>query len=244
MGWINKPQAIDLSVACIEAIGTRDFFEPFLQLIHCVLSVDQCILFTLTPSGRMTCLLSCNFHRDEVASSLAEDYISDAYESDPNFKALSLLNPGETRITHLLESLSLMPDQYRKKFFSAPGLTDKVSIMTSDGHHRYYLNLYRGAARQTFLDEALFDAPMDGRLLSSLIVQNYRVNTTLRDEGPLAFLSDRERQVCQGILSGKKMEAIATDLAVAVSSAVTYRKRAYQKLGISSRSALFALCNS
>ncbi len=59
---------------------------------------------------------------------------------------------------------------------------------------------------------------------------------------PLAVLSERERAVCLGILSGKKAEAIAADLGVAVTSVFTYRTRAYQKLGISSRGSLFAVC--
>jgi DNA-binding CsgD family transcriptional regulator len=40
----------------------------------------------------------------------------------------------------------------------------------------------------------------------------------------------------------KNPEAIAADIGVAASSAITYHKRAYEKLGITSRGALFALC--
>ncbi|NLW05604.1 MAG: helix-turn-helix transcriptional regulator, partial [Pseudomonadaceae bacterium] len=61
---------------------------------------------------------------------------------------------------------------------------------------------------------------------------------------PLAFLSERERQVCAAVLQGKKSETIAYELEVAPSSVVTYRKRAYDKLGISSRAQLFALCQN
>jgi DNA-binding NarL/FixJ family response regulator len=61
---------------------------------------------------------------------------------------------------------------------------------------------------------------------------------------PKALTSDtpREAQVCQGILLGKKAELIAHDLRVSVTTVATYRQRAYQKLGISSKGALFALC--
>ena len=50
--------------------------------------------------------------------------------------------------------------------------------------------------------------------------------------------------MCQGILNGKKAEAIAGDLDVAPSTVVTYRKRAYAKLGIGARADLFAICRS
>ena len=44
------------------------------------------------------------------------------------------------------------------------------------------------------------------------------------------------------MLAGKKAEAIGYDLGIAASSIVTYRKRAYDKLGICSRAQLFDLC--
>jgi DNA-binding NarL/FixJ family response regulator len=48
--------------------------------------------------------------------------------------------------------------------------------------------------------------------------------------------------VCEAVLAGKKSETIAHDLTIAPSSVVTYKKRAYDKLGICSRAQLFALC--
>lgn len=58
------------------------------------------------------------------------------------------------------------------------------------------------------------------------------------------MLSARERAVCLGILAGRKAELIAGDIDVAASTVVTYRKRAYAKLGINSRAALFAICQT
>jgi DNA-binding NarL/FixJ family response regulator len=79
-------------------------------------------------------------------------------------------------------------------------------------------------------------------MLSGLIVKHYLLNRKMLAQGPLAFLSHREQQVCQAVLQGKKNEIIADELGVSLNSVVTYRKRAYEKLGISSRAQLFALC--
>ncbi|MEX1663169.1 helix-turn-helix transcriptional regulator [Thioclava sp. 15-R06ZXC-3] len=46
----------------------------------------------------------------------------------------------------------------------------------------------------------------------------------------------------QSLLAGKKAELIAGQLGVSPVTVTTYRKRAYDKLGIASRGALFALC--
>lgn len=47
-------------------------------------------------------------------------------------------------------------------------------------------------------------------------------------------LTPREREVCARAAIGVSVEGAALDLAIATSSVLTYRKRAYQRLGISS----------
>ncbi|MEM7283725.1 MAG: helix-turn-helix transcriptional regulator, partial [Pseudomonadota bacterium] len=55
-------------------------------------------------------------------------------------------------------------------------------------------------------------------------------------------LTDRERQVCARIVLGMTSDGIAADLGVGSQTVLTYRKRAYARLDISSQNALFALC--
>ena len=58
---------------------------------------------------------------------------------------------------------------------------------------------------------------------------------------PLAALTPREREVCCRILSGLSSEAISQELGISLHSTLTYRKRAYQRLGISSQGELFGI---
>jgi len=55
-------------------------------------------------------------------------------------------------------------------------------------------------------------------------------------------LTRRELDVLARILSGLTSEGIALDLRVSVNTVLTYRKRAYGRLGVSSQAELFALC--
>ena len=57
----------------------------------------------------------------------------------------------------------------------------------------------------------------------------------------LPELSKREAQVCSGILCGFSLEAISIEYGFALSTAATFRKRAYAKLGITSQRELAAL---
>jgi DNA-binding CsgD family transcriptional regulator len=54
-------------------------------------------------------------------------------------------------------------------------------------------------------------------------------------------LTGREKEVCLRILSGYSSEAISADLGVSIHSTLTYRRRAYDKLSISSQNELFAI---
>ena len=51
-------------------------------------------------------------------------------------------------------------------------------------------------------------------------------------EGPLAQLSDRERQIVQLVVDGKTSQQISTELFLSPKTVDTYRSRAMQKLGI------------
>ena len=54
-------------------------------------------------------------------------------------------------------------------------------------------------------------------------------------------LSARERDVCALIASGLTSEGIALELGVGINTVLTYRKRAYARLGISSQNELMRI---
>ena len=67
------------------------------------------------------------------------------------------------------------------------------------------------------------------------------LETLFASGAPFARLTNREKQVCLRIVSGLGSEAISADLDIGLHSTLTYRKRAYEKLGISSQNELFAI---
>ncbi|KDR39341.1 hypothetical protein BG61_33430 [Caballeronia glathei] len=55
-------------------------------------------------------------------------------------------------------------------------------------------------------------------------------------------MSKRELDVLRGVLEGLTAQDIGEVMGVKASSVVTYQKRAFRRLGISSQRQLFALC--
>jgi DNA-binding CsgD family transcriptional regulator len=70
---------------------------------------------------------------------------------------------------------------------------------------------------------------------------NVIVDELLSDRPAFAQLTVRERSVCLGILTGYTSEAMAINMSISINSVLTYRKRIYEKLGITSQNELFLL---
>jgi len=222
--------------------GLKTFFDDFFNYIINDLSVDQCNIFLINHDGGGACLVARNFLEREIPNRLAESYLNGKYEEDPNIKLLYEMSVGQTFTIHLSEYLDKISPAYREEFFSNPGFSDKVAIIIKGEHHSHYINLYRRAGKRRFRDDMLFPDHEGEYIISALITKHFSMYPFQILEGPLAHLSKREREVCEGILSGKKSETIAYDLGLTPNSVITYRRRSYQKLGINSRSALFSLC--
>ncbi len=239
LGWMPSEQVLSV----LEQLGTARFYDRFLDWLQREFGTDQCMVFYCADGQQVSTLIYKDFAHEASGKRLAEAYVSERhYLQDPNFRLLKTIASGEVEVVRFNSVSDSMGLHYRQAFFETPGFTDKIAIIRGTEQGNYYINLYH---RAPGFDERFDDPAFNRRvcaLISILVSKHFELNDHLRQEGPLAFLSEREREVCRAVLRGKKNEAIAAELKVAVSSVITYRKRAYEKLGISSRAQLFALC--
>lgn len=119
----------------------------------------------------------------------------------------------------------------------------------------YSLGAFKTAKSDPFTDANFIKVKEICSLLMSPLIRHAQLMRRFepRSEGPLAStsravglfsemgLSDREAQVCARILAGITMEGVALDLDVAKTTALTYKRRAFEKLNISSYQQLFML---
>lgn len=222
--------------ACLSGSGTEGWTVPFLDLVETSGAV-QIMIFSYAPD-RASSLLSRNFRAKAVGARLAKDYLDGWFRKDPLYRRALEMAPASAALFEAGDMAGAMEAEYRSRFFDAPGLSGKTAVLVTGRTLRLAVNFYwadpeGAAAKPEFL-----------RLLARLALLHFEANPDFSYPAPLAVLSERERAVCLGMLSGKKAELIAADLGVAPSSVVTYRRRAYEKLGISSRGELFALCSA
>lgn len=206
------------------------------------LGASQVTAFVYGPD-KVQCLLSRNFISDDKGGSLAAAYLEGWYRHDPLYRQIMEAGDSSCEVQRLDDLKPHIEQAYLERFFGAPGFRDKTAILIVDGMFRMVLNIYFIAQAEDSLLPGKH-AVGDGfcYILGRTLATHFQRSRPPEAPLPLAVLSERERQVCLGMLAGKKAEIIAEEIGIGPSSVVTYRQRAYQKLGISSRGQLFAIC--
>lgn len=238
--WM-RPDLFDRISECVANIGNPSFYAPFIRLVEECIAADQCMVFAY-EDDHVSCLLSRNFEVGARGKRLAQLYLQHGYRQDPLFARIKALRPGEEEVLNLNEIVGMMDPEYLRRFYENAKLADKVAVLLTEGHLRLCVNFYWGEARPGLSQNDSRLPQSVWRLIARVVARHYGAGEIARSDGPLSALSDRERDVCEGILQGMKLEQTAAALGITPNSAATYRKRAYAKLGINSRAALFALC--
>jgi len=237
-----RPDALTALAACMAEIGGTGFNAAFLALTEEQLSADQVMVFSYqgpTPA----CYLSFNRHPEGNANLLAQDYLTSGHRADPLIPQINRLKDSDGTDVFLLDQLRpVMSADYLGHYYDRPDIVDKLTVIARRNGQCLGINLYRFRNTGRF-DTGMADNPLLP-VLGQLALLQFTRNGHQDLLSPLMSLSAREREICQGILGGKTNDAIAWDLQVAPSTVTTYRRRAYAKLGINSKSALFTLCGA
>jgi DNA-binding CsgD family transcriptional regulator len=252
---LDWPGLLPAMAECVAAIGRDGFDEHLLALLRQAVGIEQCMIFAYAGDDEVDCLLAANERQPRVAGRLARLYAGGLFRQDPNYRRLRQLadTQGDSTDTELTTmQADAMSPAYRSHLFAFPDLVDKVSLAIPGQGGAYSLNLYRGTTRGPFTEADLACLDALAPLLASLIRRHYRLHhgVTLpaaqrpsdEEAAVLAPLSERERQLCLYLLRGHTLKTAAAELEIALSTAETYRKRAYAKLGVPSKARLVALC--
>lgn len=179
-------------------------------------------------------------------------YARGFHRFDPTLHSLPRAAQGSQTLVNVLAASNVGNGIYRRTCFEDPSLSQKISIAhASDGAEWTILNIYladQGAAQDEFERMAAFGslvAPFVRRRGQALRrAHNARpaeasdrgVASRLRQRFPA--LTDRERRVCALTMIGKSSGEIAVILGIRPGTVLTYRRRAYDRLGISTAAAL------
>ena len=170
------------------------------------------------------------------------DPIRDIYGSAirPGTMALQRIKPADIRSA-----------AFRRRFFDEAGIVERVSIVQRGKDSWRGMNLARHASEGTFSDRELDNKVALARLAWPMlpISMSNASSTAVLSPAQLeerfgircASLTQRERQVCARAALGLSVEATSIELGIAKTSVVTFRQRAYRRLGVTSPYELLGL---
>lgn len=230
----------------IGQIGRHEFGQSLLHLSRRLVGAEHVTAFAASPGAIQTVVAENNGPR-RVAGEVAEGYVRRHWHNDPATRLLRAHGHQDRRIIIDIDADDVEKGDYRRECYTAISLGHRLSVAESRGEGTMRLNFYRGKG-EDFRDD---DIDRIGRMADVLLALLWRhVETTARAAGdPEALfsarlvslapdLSDRERQVCALIALGVTSEGIGLRLDIGLNTVLTYRKRAYARLGISSQNEL------
>lgn len=167
--------------------------------------------------------------------------------------------PGAGRNIHVRRlNLDLLDLTRREpEFYLRFGIVDGIELQWRNGQAAFHLDLYRThrLGRLSNLDQATLSAAAGLlanliELHASLCQLTVATSATQQPQDVLQIvigllgegLTPRENAVACRIAAGMGTAEIAQEMGVMPATVITFRKRAYAKLGIGSRAELFARC--
>lgn len=241
----SNPAAGDVTAAVL-AIGRPDFPNILIDTLRRQAGVGHCMVFALSRAGAAACLLDAG--NIPIGGDLGAAYAGQFHESDPNRDAL-FEAAGGAPIMLPAFAPRMYGARYRKIFFHDSGIVDKCATAIWTGDTCFYVNFYRVTSQGRFGDAERARLQAIAPAIGASIARHFQQTATpeqnlaalFATRAPLSTLTPREQEVCRHILCGFSSEAISQGLGISLHSTLTYRKRAYERLGISSQNELFSI---
>ena len=232
-------------------IGGANFSETVLEAVNYLAEFDHCTLFEFHGEEAPAVVGISSWEPSNRVARSTEAYLGRFHHMEP-VRAL-LHEEGERVFLRYHHSGEIRDTEFRRSCYESAAILDRLSIVASTRPGSWFVvNMFRDAAHGV-LPEAQLDAVAEHAFLVAMAARRHaqlRAATAATAaaprweilDAPAHLLSPRERQVCSLIVAGHSQSEIAAQLGILLSSVVTFRKRAYQKLDVSDARALRLKC--
>jgi LuxR family transcriptional regulator, activator of tox operons len=239
-----KPSATDWLTDAIAAICEPRFATTMLEVVdRHVTRVDHCAVMRLLQGSVSQVFTNATIANESSHSTAAIRYIDGYFRRDPNLRLVRDAAKLQGKILFRDQKAADIKDRgYRVECYEATGILHRVSMITgTQGLGLVTLNFYRISASGEFSAADLRKLEAAALPLVTLarrhveLLANTAANADvwrLRLKVIRHDLTSRELEVAARMLAGQTLREIAELIGVAHSSAVTYRERAYRRLGV------------
>lgn len=226
--------------------------EAIQAVIERHLGVDHFSVFGQGRTQMPVVLAAGGRDRDGVSPALARAYATRFCRWDPVASSMQDRPPAGQVVVHNRRAAEVRNPSYRHECYDKPGITERLTIGSGTDDGWRTLHLYRKHRSPAFTDADVRRALRAAACILTALPAPRAAGEANggkrrlpwfreRLHGLPAQLTGREVEVCARALIGMTVEGTALDLGIAPTSVATYRKRAYQRLNITSQNEMFAL---
>jgi LuxR family transcriptional regulator, activator of tox operons len=226
----------ELGAALISAAKDASFAHLLLTAAQRLEAVEEVYASLIPLDGRPSQLCSSGNGCD--SGECARSYARGFYQYDPALNALAGLTT-RTGFSRRITAADINLRDYRRQCFERPEYTDKLSFGWRGQTHSLMVSFYRREGtgsnpleRLSGLAELAL-AALVRRVRDDEAIATLPLVARIEDRLCFAFprLTLRERQVCAHTVAGHTAEQTALALGIAPVTVLTYRRRAYERLG-------------
>lgn len=243
-----------LAARVIPAIGRPEFPSLLLSVYRDLAGCDLCSAFSWESEQGPKLLFAAGEHPQVsgFAQSASQAYTQRYWQSDAALGRDRLHDtPGLCFVR--TTAADIRDADYRRDCYQSGGICERLTLFDA-GFPAVSVSGYRSDSRgPTTAPVAQRMADAGPTLVAALRRHNELLELTQQTVLSPSFdavvrwarkrgLSTREAQVVAGLALGQLQAEIAGNVGLSVNSVITYRRRAYQKLGVADRRALQALC--
>jgi DNA-binding CsgD family transcriptional regulator len=243
----------DTFAGAVSALGTPEYGRACFRVFEQSFDVDHWALFRYQVSQPVKCIATASRTFEAVAEKNVGLFLSRCYRVDPSL--IAFREQHTERPCLIKMGIADIDDVQYRHCFEVTDVRERLSFFAADRNNLLQLCIYRTGSYRTFSGAEMNLFATLARLVIATALKHEEVwesaatahgrldlDSLERRLGDLAMgLSEREKQVCARAVAGRTIEETAADLGIRKTSVITYRQRAYQKLGISKQSDLLAL---
>jgi DNA-binding CsgD family transcriptional regulator len=258
-GALDTGRMLKAVSGAIAAIGEPDFEAGVLGALRGFVAVEHCSTFLSGPGEGVRCLGAASFDGSSTALFAAERYVASYWQDDPALRRLRGTSFEDRAGVGRITSEEIRNPAYRRECYEAPRVLDRVTVYRDVNGRRLFLSVFRGRRMGFFAPDEVRALGTAADALAAAVARHHRLRVRAEPEAAADArpdpakvsrwlralcprLSEREVEVCALLVLGRSADEVADTLEVRTSSVVTYRRRAYAKLGVSSSLELAAAC--
>lgn len=237
----------------VDSIGSVTFWSRLIEFMRTTAGGEHCVVWQLSR-GCMHKVGAASWNGADQAQRRLLQY------ADPKFWRRDPALAAARRQTRTGSIMVRMDPRHvadtliRETLYGEDHIRERILLCRIRPEAAFGLSVVRGEDGGPFSDPQLEMLAAVGDTLLSIVDKHSQIVAARRAYNPVseenlsdierslrladARLSPREAQVCARLICGRQLPAIASELGVGTETVETYRKRAYERLGVSSKQEL------